>query len=144
MDRAIYIYSAVLGLILGIVIASLSWATLPRPKCDNEIVNHVEITQEPDQIGLASWYDYDLRTKNQKCRADDCYSKSNITCASRDYPRGSILEVKHLDKVIHCRVNDYGPEEKTGKIIDLSSYAFSQLAPLKTGIIDVEIINLTK
>jgi len=90
---------------------------------------------------LATWYDYDLKSDNQKCRKDDCYSKSHATCASRDYPRETILLVKNIknQKETKCRVNDYGPEEQTGKHLDLSSYAFKQIAPLFLGVIEVEI-----
>lgn len=105
------------------------------------------------QSGLASWYDYSLNTNDQKCRADDCYSKHNDTCASRDYERGSKLRVFYytdeigdfrVGKWVDCIVNDYGPEEWTGRDIDLSSHAFAQLAPLAVGIInnvEVELIN---
>jgi rare lipoprotein A (peptidoglycan hydrolase) len=100
------------------------------------------IEEAQKNIGIASWYDYDLRTKDQKCRSDDCYSMLNATCASRDYERGTILMVANLKTgdFVYCRVNDYGPEIETGVIIDLSSYAFKQLAKLSDGLIDVVII----
>ena len=84
------------------------------------------------QIGKASWYDYQLKGYPN-------YSKTHLTCASRKYPRGTILNVRYKGKVIAVRVNDYGPESWTGRIIDLSSYAFSQLASLKIGVIVVEV-----
>lgn len=91
--------------------------------------------------GMASWYDYSLGHEDQKCTPDrePCYSQLNLTCASRDYPRGSILHVATVDDAIKCRVNDFGPAESTGRIIDLSSYAFSKLAPLKSGLIRVTV-----
>lgn len=91
--------------------------------------------------GLATWYDYDLDREDQKCRSQNCYSMFNSTCAVRDYPRGSILKVVNIEtqKEVVCRVNDYGPEEWTGKVIDLSSFAFKQIASLKEGVIEVEI-----
>lgn len=88
-------------------------------------------------LGVASWYDYDLNRKDQKCRSNDCYSMFHSTCASRDYERGTILTVRYKDKEVKCRVNDY--IENMERDIDLSSYAFSQLAPLKLGLINVEI-----
>ena len=89
--------------------------------------------------GTASWYDYDLRTEDQKCRVDDCYSMFNPTCASRDYPRGTLLKVTRLNgyNSVECRVNDYVENEDV--IIDLSSYAFGRLAPLDYGLIEVSI-----
>jgi rare lipoprotein A (peptidoglycan hydrolase) len=112
-------------------------------KCINTQLEEKEATTtstEPYRASLvvASWYDYDFNRKDQKCRSNDCYSMFNSTCASRDYERGTILTVRYKDKEIKCRVNDYGPADLT-RDIDLSSYAFSQLEPLKLGLINVEI-----
>ncbi len=83
-------------------------------------------------IGITSWYDYNLENYPG-------YSKNQRTCASRDYPRGTILKVYYQDRLTACRVNDYGPAEWTGREIDLSSLAFRDLAPLSKGIIEVKI-----
>lgn len=93
--------------------------------------------------GKASWYDYSLKDFPN-------YSKNNFTAASRDYPRGTKLKVcreyKSIREITCCgvwtdcvevRVNDY--VENPDVIIDLSSKAFSQLAGLGLGIIDVSI-----
>lgn len=112
------------------------------------------------QIGKASWYDYKLKGYPN-------YSKENYTAASRDYPRGTELLVCRTDKkadetdksknltidnepylfiykgeylCVKVRVNDY--VENPNVIIDISSKAFSELAPLSKGIIDVEITKL--
>ena len=103
-----------------------------------------------EYVGEASYYDYDLRREDQKCRSDDCYSMFNLTCASRDFSRGDILYVERVDGLASttCRVNDVGPEEcpaekpdcyLKGRIIDLSSYTFKQLAPLQEGTINVKV-----
>lgn len=89
---------------------------------------------------IATWYDYDLNRADQKCRSEDCYSKHNSTCASRDFKRKTILTIRYEDKEIDCIVNDY--IEHPERDIDLSSYAFKQLAPLSRGIIKVEIVNI--
>lgn len=64
-----------------------------------------------------------------------------LTCASRTYPRGTYLLVKNLynNKTVICRVNDYGPEAWTGRIIDLSRGSFSQVENLGRGTIPVEL-----
>ena len=64
-----------------------------------------------------------------------------ITCASRIFPRGSYLQVTNMrnGKVVVCRVNDYGPEAWTGRIIDLSRGSFSEVDSLGTGTIPVQI-----
>jgi len=43
---------------------------------------------------------------------------------------------------VDCYVNDYGPEEWTGREIDLSSYAFRQIADLGQGLVRVKIEQL--
>lgn len=90
--------------------------------------------------GTASWYDYALGHEDQKCTPDrePCYSQQNDTCASRDYDRGTMLVVTTDSKKVVCRVNDYGPADTT-RIIDLSSHAFAQLAPLSAGLITVTV-----
>jgi rare lipoprotein A (peptidoglycan hydrolase) len=40
---------------------------------------------------------------------------------------------------VECYHNDYWPAEYTNKVIDLSSYAFKQLAPLSRWVVDVQI-----
>lgn len=91
------------------------------------------------QLGVASWYDYDLNRKDQKCLDENCYSMFNATCASRLFKRGSILKVTNLEnlKSVECRVNDWVDNEDV--IIDLSSYAFNKLFPLSRGVMNVEV-----
>lgn len=95
--------------------------------------------------GKASWYDYDLQADNQKCKNNNCYSQRYNTCASRQFENETILFVERIDKLgsTTCRVNDYGPQEETGRIIDLSSKAFKELAPLSYGVIEVIVRSLT-
>lgn len=108
------------------------------------IVNNIDYPKKEIESGIASWYNYSLGYENQKCTKDrmPCYSQLNNTCASKKYPRGTMLRVSYklnnLDNEVICRVNDYGPE-MDWRIIDLSSHAFEQLAPLEWGLIRVEI-----
>ena len=64
-----------------------------------------------------------------------------MTCASRTFGRGSYLRVKDLNngRTVTCLVNDYGPEVWTGRVIDLSRGAFTQVDSLSSGVIPVEI-----
>lgn len=84
---------------------------------------------DPDQVGRGSWYALGLPAPD------------TLTCASRTFPRGSFLEVTDMyngNKVV-CRVNDYGPEAWTGRVIDLSRGSFSAVDNLGRGTIPVEI-----
>lgn len=102
-------------------------------------VKHLQVVEksaetkksEPTQAGTASWYDYDLNGLD--------WSKHHRTCASRYFKRYSTVIVKNMatGKEIECYVNDF--IEHPDRIIDLSSFAFSQLADLKIGLIKVEV-----
>ena len=101
--------------------------------------NIIEIKKEQQEevknyiIGIASWYNYSLNGIE--------WSKTHRTCASRTLKRYSTAKITNLDngKSVECYVNDFGPEEWTGRDIDLSSFAFNQIADLKIGLIKVKI-----
>lgn len=99
-------------------------------------------------LGVASWYDYSLNGIN--------WSKDHNTCAAREeFERYSTIRVTNLDngKTVDCYINDYGPEtceerikkgldnpgECIERLIDLSSHAFSHIADLKSGLINIRI-----
>lgn len=79
--------------------------------------------------GRGSWYALGLPAPD------------SLTCASRTYPRGTFLHVTNLynGRTVICRVNDYGPEAWTGRIIDLSRGSFSAVDSLGRGTIPVEL-----
>jgi rare lipoprotein A (peptidoglycan hydrolase) len=81
------------------------------------------------QRGRASWYALGLPAPDA------------MTCASRTFPRGSYLEVTNVSngRKIVCRVNDYGPEAWTNRVIDLSRGSFRALDNLGRGTMPVEI-----
>lgn len=84
--------------------------------------------------GTASWYDYSLNINGvQKER-----SKSHDTCALRIYERYQTYKVCTDEKCITCYHNDFWPKRED-RVIDLSSHAFKQLAPLKKGLIHVRV-----
>lgn len=119
---------------------------LYRPEVDTTPVVHIEKEKEKkiegkSVVGIASWYDYDLNSKNQKCLDDNCWSLTHSTCASKTFKRHSTITVENLanGKKVQCFVNDYGPTKETKREIDLSSFAFKQLAPLGSGLINVKI-----
>ena len=82
-----------------------------------------------DQVGRGSWYALGLPAPD------------SLTCASRKFGRGTYLEVKNLrnGKTVVCRVNDYGPEVWTGRVIDLSRGSFREVEDLGAGTIPVQI-----
>lgn len=103
-----------------------------------------------EKTEIASWYDYSLDGIE--------WSKDHNTCASRDLKRYSMGRVTNIvnGKSVECYVNDYGPETCEDRIrkgidtkenciereIDLSSFAFAQIADLKYGLAKVKIEQL--
>lgn len=65
-----------------------------------------------------------------------------FTAASWDYPFGTFVRVRYLDRCVVVRINDRGPSKRlyrSGRRLDLSRAAFLQLAPLSKGVIRVDI-----
>lgn len=82
-----------------------------------------------DQVGQASWYALGLPEPD------------NLTCASTKYGRGTYLHVKSKrnGRMVTCRVNDYGPQAWTKRVIDLSRGSFRVIENLSRGTVPVEI-----
>lgn len=87
------------------------------------------ITGPPAMTGRGSWYALGLPQPDA------------LTCASRTYPRGSFIHVTNTrnKRTVICRVNDYGPEAWTNRIIDLSRGSFRQIENLSAGTVPVEL-----
>jgi len=102
-----------------------------KTKIQIEQFEHYGIKETTDKVGIASWYDYNL--------AEQEWSKNHFTAASRDLKRYSYAKITNLanDKSVVVFINDY--IEHPLRDIDLSSYAFSQIADLKIGLIKVKI-----
>lgn len=86
------------------------------------------VVSDPTQlIGEASWY-----------KVFGC-----LCAASRDFPRGSRLKVTAVNpikgkaKSVIVRVNDFGPEAWTERLIDLDSYAYKKLGKTGAGVMPI-------
>jgi rare lipoprotein A (peptidoglycan hydrolase) len=84
--------------------------------------------------GIGSWYQYEIGNWS---------SANHYVCASKDFPRYSYVKIiAENRKESHCQITDYGPEEWTGRVIDMSPKVFSELTDLKLGLIKVKIEKL--
>ena len=85
-------------------------------------------TADGSEEGRASWYDAKYHASNP------------WICAHKTLPMGTILTVTATatGKSIKCEVGDRGPYVD-GRILDLSKYAFSQLADPSSGLVWVKI-----
>lgn len=82
------------------------------------------IPKSPVYVGTASWYSFG----------------SGMNAASTQFPKGTRLRVIAINsgKTIIIEINDYGPEDWTGVMLDLNKPAFAKLAPLGAGKIQVK------
>jgi len=144
LDRHVGVIALCLvAFLLGAVVQAVSAPTQPSECADEAPVKPQNTTQdvvvekasEPQYVGLASWYAKGL---------PEPYTKP--TAASRDLPRYSMARVINTEngKSVDVYINDYGPnaEIHPERIIDLSSYAFQQIAPLERGTVTVKVIPL--
>lgn len=63
---------------------------------------------------------------------------SEMTCAHRTRPFGSMITVTYHGHTIHCRVNDRGPFIK-GRVIDVSTSAARALGIIDAGVVLVSL-----
>jgi rare lipoprotein A len=77
------------------------------------------------ESGLASFY-------------EGVGSSSEMTCAHRTRPFGSMITVTYNGHTIRCRVNDRGPFKK-GRVIDVSTSAARALGMIDAGVVLVSL-----
>jgi rare lipoprotein A len=63
---------------------------------------------------------------------------SEMTCAHRTRPFGSMVTVSYNGRAIRCRVNDRGPFKK-GRVIDVSTSAARALGMIEAGVVLVSL-----
>lgn len=87
----------------------------------------------------ASWYGAEAEGKLMANGKP--FDPGKYTCASWDYPLGTMLGVSLNGKTVAVVVTDRGPNKRLLKTrqIDLSRATFSALAPLKLGLVKVTV-----
>ena len=90
------------------------------------------------ESGKASYYAKKFQSK--KTASGELYDKAKMTAAHKKLPFGTIVKVtnKKNKKSVILKINDRGPFVK-GRIVDLSDFAFSSIANLDAGVIEVKI-----
>jgi rare lipoprotein A (peptidoglycan hydrolase) len=72
------------------------------------------------------------------------FRDDGMTCASWDYPLGTVVCIRYAGKSVRCIVTDRTARRFQGKRIDLSVGAFSRLADRRVGIIHCTIEEVGK
>ena len=106
------------------------------------------VLTSPCFASTASWY------SSKSCQREgtsgiftasgERFDENALTCAMRSRDFGGFYKVTNLanGKSVIVRHNDFGPNKKLwkkGRVVDLSKGAFSKIADLKTGIINVKV-----
>lgn len=91
---------------MGLPLAVLALASSPSwasPRCP--------------MSGVASWYG--PRHEGRPTASGEAFRSAHLTAASRCLRLGSIVEVRHRDRVVIIRINDRGPYVSS-RVLDLS------------------------
>jgi rare lipoprotein A (peptidoglycan hydrolase) len=105
-----------------------STTSAPKPTSPPQMRPWTPPTQESNsgqsEAGEGTWY----KTSDPQ------------VCAHKSIPMGTVLKVTNIEngKTTTCKVGDRGPYVE-GRIVDLSPEAFSALAPLSEGVINVKL-----
>ena len=67
------------------------------------------------------------------------FDPDGMTCACWRWPLGQRLRVEHQGREVIVLVTDRGPAVALDRLIDLSQAAFDRLAPLRRGVIAVNV-----
>ena len=90
------------------------------------------------ESGKASFYA--MKFQSRKTASGELYDRAKKTAARKKLPFGTIVKVTNTknSRSVIVKINDRGPFVK-GRIVDLSASAFSNIANLAAGVIDVKI-----
>lgn len=102
-----------------------------------EIIYRSIKSEEGYEFGQATWYG--SATNGSGTASGEIFDSSKFTAAHKYLPLGTIVEVTNLNngKTVQVKINDRGPYGH-GRVLDLSSSAFSQIGSLGSGIITVQ------
>jgi rare lipoprotein A len=100
----------------------------------------------PSWNTTSSWYSRSecVTRRNPEARtaSGEVLDDMAMTCAHPTLPFNTVLRVSYNNKSILVRVNDRGPANRLvrkGRCLDLTKGAFSKLAPLRFGLINVKV-----
>jgi rare lipoprotein A len=127
-DKLMRIFKGFLCLLVFFALVECSSVPARR---DSNLVGYTE-------SGKASYYA--MKFQSKKTASGELYDRAKKTAAHKNLPFGTIVKVTNIknSKSVIVKINDRGPFVK-GRIVDLSSSAFSGIANLDAGVIEVKI-----
>jgi len=132
--RAVYLILLVLTIIL---------LTQSKINAQNSDQN-ADLYQRNVKTGSASWYSETDPGINIHTANNEIFDDTGLTAAMWDVPFNQTVRVTNTDngKSVTVRINDRGPHRRfvrKGRIIDLTKQAFSNIASLEEGLINIEL-----
>lgn len=102
-----------------------------------EIIYRKIMSEEGYNFGKATFYG--AAVQGYGTASGETFDMNLLTAAHKTLPFGTMVEVTNLanGKSVEVKINDRGPYGP-GRVIDLSSSAFEQIASLSTGVISVQ------
>jgi len=91
-------------------------------------------------VGIASFYGGG-EPLNEYTASGERFNPSAMTAAMWDVPFGTRMKVTNVKngKFVVVKINDRGPSRRLNRVIDLSRGAFSKIADLDEGLIQVKL-----
>lgn len=128
--------TSLLALIMWAVITGNTVIEYGKQPLDIWLVKEVSMqeVEQPLFEWWSSWYDYSLNINWENV----VWTRTHDVCALRIYERYKKYKVCTDEKCIVCKQTDYGPQRQD-RVIDLSSHAFKQLAPLSKWVARVKV-----
>lgn len=144
------------GITLASLVLMLGAIAPAQAKVKKEVKSHFQLEEtqapppvelnfdlkpQPKHVGLVSWYGPGFH--GHRTASGERYNMHAMTCASRDLPFGTMLELTNTangEKAI-VRVNDRGPFMRW-RILDLSYAAARKLGFYRSGQAEVEVREL--
>ena len=119
------------GIFFLLIVFALLQGGSAKAKSDSKWLGYTE-------SGKASYYA--MKFQSKKTASGELYDRAKKTAAHKKLPFGTKIKVTNTKnrKSVIVRINDRGPFIK-GRIVDLSGSAFSSIANLEDGVIDVKI-----
>ena len=129
------------------VVTPVQNAVLEEPLVDLTDVPLSEPEEEEETkrtFGIASWYSEDDPGIRPHTASGKRFDSKQLWAASWDYPFGTKLKVTNpkTSQSVVVVVEDRGPAKRLNRKLDLTKEAFSRIALLGEGIIEVEITEI--
>lgn len=89
------------------------------------------------ETGIASWYGFE---SGRRTASGERFDPHGLTCAMRTHAWHTVtVTVIATGASARCRVNDYGPARRTGRLIDVSLGTARALGFVKAGTAKVRV-----